>query len=157
MGGGNIMIDGNKDDNSTLPISERSRDIVTKMKEHNLLSIGKGEGDSNTKDIYLLAVALGLDQPIIKMIKPESWTRTIYFNSSDKSLIRAALLATATDSDDIAAYCDTKEAFNYCKQLTDAGFQSIDEFASSAMYDPELMARKMLEYVDSIYDDVIKN
>ena len=54
------------------------------------------------------------------------------------------------------AHCDTKEAFSYCRQLTDAGFRRLDEFAAGAMYDPDLMARKMLDYVASKYDEVIK-
>ena len=150
------MINNNQNDNTTLPISEGSREIVVKMKEHNLLSIGKGEGDSNNKDIYLLAIALGLENPTDRMSRPESWTRTINFDEFDKSLVKAAYLGSVADGDNISQYCDIREAFSYCKKLTDAGFIEIDKFAHEALYDPELMVKKMLEYVDSIYDDVIK-
>ena len=156
MGGIRGMINNNQNDNTTLPISEGSREVVAKMKEHNLLSIGKGEGDSNNKDIYLLAIALGLENPVDKMSRPESWTRTVNFGGFDKSLVKAAYLGTAADGDDISRYCDAREAFSYCKMLTDAGFLEIDKFAQEASYDPELMVKKMLEYVESIYDEVIR-
>ena len=45
------MIDRYQEDNSTLPISENGREVVTRLKEHNLLSMGKGEMDINNKDI----------------------------------------------------------------------------------------------------------
>ncbi len=149
------MINNNQNDNTTLPISEGSREVITKMKAHNLLSIGTGEGDSNNKDIYLLAIALGLENPTDKMSKPESWTRTVYFSGFEKSLVKAAYLGNIADSDDISDYCDIREAFAYCKMLTDEGFLEIDKFAQEALYDPELMVKKMLEYVDSIYDGII--
>lgn len=151
------MTDKNREEVTTIHISEESRDVVRKMKEHDLLSLGTGEGDSNTKDIYLLAVALGLDSPPEKLNKPYPWTRASYFGTEDKALIMSVLFGTLNDAaDDVAAHCDTKEAFGYCRQLTDAGFRRLDEFAADAMYDPDLMARKMLDYVDSKYDEVIK-
>ena len=150
------MSSNNQYDNSTLPISEASWDVVRKMKEHKLLSIGVGEGDSNNKDIYLLAVALGLDRPTEKLTRSESYTRTSYFTPKDRSLITSVLLGTADEDSDISSYCKTKNAFDYCRQFTDAGFQAIDRFAAEANYDPDLMVRKMLDHVDSIYDDVIE-
>lgn len=152
------MIDRNLDDNSTLSISEKSRAVVAKMKEHNLLSIGKGENDTNTKDIYLLAVALGLDKMAETTVKKggESYTRTIYFKDPDRALLISALLENARNADKLLEYCDIKRAFTYSKGYTDAGFQFIDDLAQSAMYDPELMVKKLLEYVDSIYDETIE-
>lgn len=150
------MINGNMDDNSTISISEKSRAVVAKMKDHNLLSIGKGDNDTNTKDIYLLAMALGLDKEPSSSIKGgESYTRTIYFKDFDRALLTAAFLQTAPETDDILEYCDIKRAFANSKGYTDAGFEAIDELAQSAMYDPELMVKKLLEYVDSIYDETI--
>ncbi len=145
----------NNEDGTTLPISENSRNVVKKMKEHDLLSIGKGEGDLQTKDIYLLAVALGLGSPAERMVNPQSWTRTAYFQMEDKSLLRAILLDTADSSKDISDFCDMKAAFDYSRQFTDAGFRRIDEFAAEAMYDKELMVRKMLDYVDSIFEETV--
>lgn len=151
------MINGNMDDNSTISISERSRTVVAKMKEHNLLSIGKGDNDTNTKDIYLLAMAMGLDKEPSQSIKGgESYTRTIYFKDFDRALLTAAFLENAQGSEDILEFCDIKKAFAYSKGFTDAGFEAIDEIAQSAMYDPELMMKKLLEYVDSIYEEVVK-
>ena len=129
---------------------------VRKMKEHKLLSIGKSEGDSNNKDIYLLAVALGLDHPGEKMSNIDSYTRVTNFRPQDRSLITSVLLGTADEDSDISSYCGLKNAFDYCKQFTDAGFRAIDRFAAEANYDPDLMVRKMLDHVDSIYDDVIE-
>lgn len=60
------------ENNSTISISEKSRAVVSKMKEHGLLSIGKGDDDTNTKDIYLLAVALGFDKEPSTSIKGAS-------------------------------------------------------------------------------------
>ena len=150
------MTDRNREDSASLAISEESREVVRKLKEHGLLSLGKGEGDSNNKDIYLLAVALGLGKPTERMNNPSSWTRISYFEIEDKALIRSVLLGTLDNAKDIINHCDLKEAFNYCRQFTDAGFQRIDNFAAKASYDPDLMVRKMLDYVDEIYDEVIK-
>ncbi len=146
----------NQDDNSSISISEKSRAVVNKMKEHNLLSIGRTENDVNTKDIYLLAVALGLDEEPKTTIKGgESYTRAIYFKDPDRALLFASLIESAADSDDILESCDSKKAFAVSKGYTDAGFKKIDEMAEESMYDPELMVKKLLDYVDSIYDDVI--
>lgn len=150
------MNDNSQYENSTVPISGASWEIVRKMKEHKLLSIGKSEGDSNNKDIYLLAVALGLDHPGEKMSNIDSYTRVTNFRPQDRSLITSVLLGTADEDSDISSYCGLKNAFDYCKQFTDAGFRAIDRFAAEANYDPDLMVRKMLDHVDSIYDDVIE-
>ena len=144
-------------ENTTLPISENSREIVAKMKNHNLLALGKGENDMNNKDIYLLAVAMGLDNPTEQMIKPESWTRVVNFSEKDKALIISALLGTAGSTDEIEEYCDLNNAISYCKKFTDAGFEEIDRIAADVKYNPELLVRKMLNYVDEIYDDVVGN
>ena len=107
------------------------------------------------KDIYLLAVAMGLDNPTEQMIKPESWTRVVNFSEKDKALIISALLGTAGSTDEIEEYCDLNNAFSYCKKFTDAGFEEIDRIAADVKYNPELLVRKMLNYVDEIYDDVV--
>ena len=151
------MIERYQEDNSTLPISENGREVVTRLKEHGLLSMGKSEMDTNNKDIYLLAVALGLDSPEERLNKPESWVRMVNFRDFDKHLAIAAYMATAPDSDSVGRYCDQREAFAYCKQYTDAGFRAIDTFASESMYDPELMVKKMLSFVDTIYDEVVNS
>ncbi len=151
------MNDRSREDSSTIRISAESRDVVSKMKEHDLLSLGVGEGDSNTKDIYLLAVALGLGAPAEKMGDPRAWTRASYFELEDKALIRAVMLGTLDNAENIAAHCDLKEAFNYCSQFTNAGFRRIDEFAADANYDPDLMVRKMLDHVAEKYDELIKD
>ena len=144
-------------DNATLSISENSRKIVEKIKANNLLSIGKAEKDANNKDIYLLAIALGLDKPIEKMVRTESWVRTIYFNQLDRSIVQAIYLANLPDTEDLSENCDIKDAFNYCKTLTEVGFREIDIFASEANYNPELMVEKLLEYADSIYDETVSS
>lgn len=151
------MINGNMDDNSTLSISEKSRVVVSKMKEHNLLSMGKGDNDVNTKDIYLLAVAMGLDKEPSSCIRGgESYTRTIYFKDFDRALLISAFLANAKSSRDILESCDIRKAFANSKGFTDAGFEAIDQLAQSALYDPELLMKKLLEFVDNLYDDVVK-
>ena len=151
------MINGNIDDNYTISISEKSRAVVAKMKEHNLLSIGKGDNDVNTKDIYLLAMALGLDKEPTSSIKGgESYTRTIYFKDFDRALLVSALLENANSTEDLLEFCDIKKAFSNSKGFTDAGFEVIDELAQNAMYDPELMVKKLLEYVEDLYDETIK-
>lgn len=151
------MMDRTQDDNSTLSISENSRAIVNKIKDHNLLSIGKGETDTNTKDIYMLAVALGMDEVPEKVIKGgESYTRTIYFRDFDKALLEALLLNRKEDTENITQLCDMKSAFALSKEYTDAGFRKIDKLAESSMYDPELMVKKLLEYTDTIYDKKVK-
>ena len=61
----------------------------------------------------------------------------------------------APETDDILEYCDIKKAFANSKGYTDAGFEAIDELAQSAMYDPDLMLKKLLEYADSIYDETV--
>ena len=150
------MIDRTQDDNSTISISEASREVVARLKEHNLLAIGKSDNDTNTKDIYLLAVALGLASPVETSNKgAESYTRTIYFKSEDRALLTAALWDTLTDTSDVLELCDSKKAFAYSKGFTNVGFQQIDKFAAESMYDPELMVQKLLDYVESIFDDTI--
>ncbi len=142
-------------DNSTLSISEKSRSVVAKLKEHDLLAVGKGDDDTNTKDIYLLAVALGLEkEPQLSIKGGESYTRTIYFKDFDKALLIAACLENAGE-DNLLENCDIKKAFSNSKGYTDAGFEAIDKLAQSAMYDPNLMVKKLLEYIDSVYDEIV--
>lgn len=149
------MSNGNRDEGTSIPISEGSRDVVKKMKDHDLLSMGRGESDSQNKDIYLLAVAMGLGSPTEKMTGAQSWTRVNYFQTEDVALLKAILLATADGTKDITPYCDTKAAFDYSRQFTDAGFKKLDEFAADALYDKDLLVRNMLDYVESMYDKIV--
>lgn len=150
------MIERIQDDNSTLSISEASRAVIARLKDHNLLAIGKSDNDTNTKDIYLLAVALGLSSPIETSNKgAESYTRTIYFKSDDKALLTAALLDTIKDTTEITDFCDSKKAFAYSKGFTNAGFQEIDRIAADGLYDPELVVQKLLDYVDAAFDETV--
>ena len=150
------MIERDHADKSSLAISKGSHDIVRKMREHDLLSMGKRKDDSSTADIYLLAVVLGLGSPTERMVSPDSFTRIGYFEMEDKALICAAFIGFLDSSDELTKGSNLKEAFNYWKQFTDAGFQRIDKFAAEGSYDPDLMVRKMLDYVESKYDEVIK-
>lgn len=145
------------EDNTTLSISNKSREVVSRMKDHKILTLERTEEGAHTNDIYMLAVALGLDSPGESVKKDgDSYTRTYNFKEMDRSLLIAALFDSMEDSNlDNDYYFDIKNAFALSKKYTDAGFEKLDEIISEAMYDPELTVRKLLEYVNTLYDDVV--
>ena len=82
-------------------ISEGNKALISDLKKEDVLGLKLSEG----KESFLLAVALGLNEPSELGHKDGLFLKTA-LKTADKALIASVLLGTINDSDDIDGYAN---------------------------------------------------
>ena len=134
-------------------INEQYRSFIDELKANDVL----GFKLLDNKESFMLAVALGVNNPIECKKKRFGWTRKSYIKSSDKALWASVLLGTATTDDEINQYANLDKSIELCEQCAEAGFAVLKQQYEKADGDAEVMERRMLKALDFLYTQVVEN
>lgn len=134
-----------------LYINVRYRDQIEIWKEKKILGIDMLE----TKDIFLLAVALGINAPTDIKGKRDGFTRTSYIKARDKALIASLLLGKAEDQEEIDKLANDDLSYDEAEKCAEAGFEILKEMIESASFDEELLEKRILAQLNLLYEQNI--
>ena len=129
--------------------SSQYRGVVDELKKNDVLGLNIVEG----KDIFMLAVALGLDDPIPLKNKVGLFLNTA-LKTADKALMASVLLGTVTDDAQLDEFADQDMSADLCEQCAEAGYQLLLKKYNDADCDPDLMERRLIKELELLF---IKN
>jgi len=134
-------------------INEKYRSFIDELKVNDAL----GFKVLDNKESFMLAVALGLNQPSECKKKRFGWTRKSYIKTSDKALLSAVLLGTATNDEEINQYADLDKSITLCEQCAETGLEILKQKYDKAEGDREVFERRLLKELDLLYTQVVEN
>ena len=117
------------------------RDQIDVWKEKKVLGIDMLEN----KDIFLLAVALGMGSPVEIQGKRDGFIRTSYIKSRDKSLLASLLLGKLESQEDIDRFANDDLAYEEAERCAESGFAILKNMIDSAACDEELIEKRVLD------------
>ena len=129
--------------------SSQYRGVVDELKKNDVLGLNIVEG----KDIFMLAVALGLDDPTPLKNKVGLFLNTA-LKTADKALMASVLLGTVTDDAQLDEFADQDMSADLCEQCAEAGYQLLLKKYNDADCDPDLMERRLIKELELLF---IKN
>lgn len=129
--------------------SSQYRGVVDELKKNDVLGLNIVEG----KDIFMLAVALGLDDPTPLKNKVGLFLNTA-LKTADKALMASVLLGTVTDDAQLDEFADQDMSADLCEQCAEAGYQLLLKNYNDADCDPDLMERRLIKELELLF---IKN
>jgi hypothetical protein len=121
---------------TTLSISQSDKSVYA-----DIAKSGPLKGKSN-KELFLLAVALGVDRGHRISIKgsKEGYIRAEYLNSDDKTLINAVAIAEENNPDVI---CDKKAVYEIAEEYAHVGIKIL----SDLIFGPGSFVKKYESYL----------
>ena len=127
-------------------ISEGNKALISDLKKEDVLGLKLSEG----KESFLLAVALGLNEPSGLGHKDGLFLNTAV-KAADKALIASVLLGTINDSDDIDGYANFDKSADLCEQCAETGYKILHKKYNNASCDNVLLERRMLTDLNKLY------
>lgn len=126
--------------------SSQYREVIDGLKKNDVLGLNIVEG----KDIFMLAVALGLDNPTQLKNKIGLFLNTA-LKTADKALMASVLLGTVTDDSQLDEYADQDLSADLCEQCAESGYQLLLKKYNDADCDPDLMERRMIKELELLF------
>lgn len=116
------------------------RDEIERWKSKQILGIEL----LDTKDIFMLAMALGMNNPQDIQGKKDGFTRTSYIKSRDKAIMSVLLLGKDGNKDNIDSLTEDDAIFDEAERCAELGFAILKEMIDSANGDEELLEKRLL-------------
>lgn len=126
--------------------SSQYRGVVDELKKNDVLGLNIVEG----KDIFMLAVALGLENPTPLKNKVGLFLNTA-LKTADKALMASVLLGTVTDDAQIDEFADQDMSADLCEQCAETGYQLLLKKYNDADCDPDLMERRLIKELELLF------
>ncbi len=104
-----------------------------------------------TKDIFLLATALGLNEPKDIDGKKDGYVRLSYIKTYHKSLIASILLGLAENKENVDAFANADVNYDEAERCAEAGFLKLNEMIESAGGDTELLEKRIFSQLNMLY------
>lgn len=133
-------------------VSDAFKKTTDELKDQDVLGLSMAEG----KEVFMLAVALGLDKPTV-LIKRQGMFLNTALKTADKALIASVLLGTMSDDEDMDQYADFDKSCELCEKYAETGYQVLLKKYNDAGCDEELLERRMLSEVDLLYSKNVLN
>lgn len=127
-------------------VSPDYKSVVDGLKEKDVLGLQIVEN----KEIFMLAVALGLGNPI-QLKKKDGLSLYTALKTADKALIASVLLGTISDSEDVDSYADFDASAELCEQYAEAGYSVLQKRFNDAGCDEELFERRLMKELEMLY------
>lgn len=142
-----------KESGDIIYINEQFRSFIDELKANDVL----GFKLLDNKESFMLAVALGINQPTECKKKRFGWTRKSYIKTADKAMWASVLLGTATTDEEINQYADLDKSIELCEQCAETGFDILKQQYDKAEGDAEVFERRMLKALDLLYTQNVEN
>ena len=133
-------------------VSDAFKKTTDELKDQDVLGLSMAEG----KEVFMLAVALGLDKPTV-LIKRQGLFLNTALKTADKALIASVRLGTMSDDEDMDQYADFDKSCELCEKYAETGYQVLLKKYNDAGCDEELLERRMLSEVDLLYSKNVLN
>lgn len=104
-----------------------------------------------TKDIFLLATALGLEKPQDIQGKKDGYVRLSYIKTYQKALMASILLGLEENRDEIDKFANEDVNYDEAERCAESGFKILKEMIDSAGGDIELFEKRIFSQLNMLY------
>jgi len=126
--------------------SSQYRTVIDEMKKKDVLGLNIVDG----KAIFMLAVALGLDNPTQLKNRVGLFLNTA-LKTSDRALMASVLLGTVTDDAQLDEFADHELSADLCEQCAETGYQLLQKKYNDADCDSNLLERRLLKELELLF------
>ena len=137
--------------NDRLHVSSEYKSAIEGLREKDVLGIQIVEN----KEIFMLAVALGIANPSPLKKRGEGLSLYTALKTADKALIASVLLGTAKDNNDIDSLADFDASAELCEQCAETGYTELQKKYNDAGCDEELLERRMIKDLEMRYNKIV--
>lgn len=130
-------------------VSDSFKKTTDELKNQDVLGLSMAEG----KEVFMLSVALGLDNPTLLKNRQGLFLNTA-LKTADKALIASVLLGTMSDDEDMDQHADFDKSCELCEKCAENGIPSFAKKKkkyNDAGCDEELLERRLLLERDLLY------
>ena len=121
--------------------------MLREWDEKNILGMHMLE----TKDIFLLATALGLDDPKDIQGKKDGYVRLSYIKTYHKALLASILLGLEENRDKIDDFANEDVNYDEAERCAESGFKKLKEMIDSAGGDMALLEKRIFSQLNMLY------
>ena len=121
--------------------------MLSEWDEKNVLGMHMLE----TKDIFLLATALGLEAPQDIQGKKDGYVRLSYIKTYHKALMASIFLGLEENRDRIDEFANEDVNYDEAERCAETGFLKLKEMIDSAEGDAELLEKRIFSQLNMLY------
>lgn len=122
--------------------------LLKECDEKNILGMHLME----TKDIFLLAVSLGLNTPKNIQGKKDGYFLLKNVKAYDLALFASILLGVPDNKNEIDKYANAEINYDEAERCAESGFEKLKEAINSAGGDKELLEKRTLSELKLLYE-----
>jgi hypothetical protein len=111
-------------------ISPSNFEYIKELENQKVLGI---DSSLQRKDIFFLAMALGLESPK-DLPKQHDFIRNSYFKEEGEALLRAVNIGTAESENEIDEKTNLNNGIKYCEKCAEGGFAKLRELVAESTY-----------------------
>lgn len=126
--------------------SSQYKTVIDELKENDVLGLNIAEG----KDVFMLAVALGLENPTQLKNRVGLFLNTA-LKTADRALVASVLLGTATEDSQLDDMADFDASADLCEQCAETGYQILLKKYNEANCDIALFERRLIKELELLY------
>lgn len=124
------------------------RDFLEGIKKSNIL----GFHLPDAKDVFLLAVSLGLDCPKDISGRKDGYFLVKNIRTSDKAFFASITLGNMKDNKDVDKYANDEINYDEAERCAESGFEILKGKIEDSGGNEELLAKRMLSELDLLYE-----
>ena len=125
--------------------------LIKEWNEKNPLGIR----DLENKDLFLLAVALGLSNPVDLPKGKDGFIRIQYVKTFDKALIASIMLGKPENDGDIDKYANDDINYDEAERCAESGFKVLNQLIEDAGGDAELLEKRAFKKLELLYQQYV--
>lgn len=127
--------------------------ILKEWDEKNIL----GLHIVDTKEIFNLAVVLGMNEPNDIKAKKDGYFLIQNVKSYDKALYGCLLLGKKENQDNIDEYANVESSYDEAERSANSGFMKLKEIIDSADGDEELLEKQLFAELEILYEKNVRS
>ena len=129
-------------------IGAGKKDFINKISLKSIMGLNCTEN----KDIFLLAMALGMDEPKEIEGKRFEFVRYEYIKPWDRAMLSALLLGTMVEGDEVDAYIDFEKSVDLAEKCAENGFDVLEKLVMEVDEDDERLTARLMKKLDLWYN-----
>ena len=128
-------------------INKSYRDYINEWNDQKTLGINMLEA----KEVFLLAVALGLNSPSDIQGTKEGYVRLQYFKTFDKALIASTLLGKRENASQVDKYANLDTNYDEAEKCAETGFLKLKALIDESEGNQELLEKRIMKQLMDLY------
>ena len=133
--------------------NSKYRDFLKELDINNTL----GFHLVNQKDLFLIAVALGLNEPKEISGKKEGLFLLKDVKTSDRAIFASITLGNLQDDKDIDKYANDDINYDEAEKCAEAGYAILKEKIDDSAGNEDLLVTRLLSELDLLYESNVKS